>query len=500
MKELTLMQLTDEQKAGVALAAREELARRSYAYYFLLANADKKAQLFNYTKYVCDRLQKIVDGEQHNLIISMPPQHGKSMLVTETFPSYYLMRHPDQSIMVTSYAETMYKRFSKRGKQHFREWAPRLFGLNLGLANSQEYDVAGHYGEAYYTSILGGGTGRPANLLIIDDPIKDEKEAASQTIRDNVWGEWASTFSTRLQKNASVIVIMTRWQTDDLAGRLLDMDKSAEDEHKFNWEEIKFPAIATNIPAGQTDAIGRHNGEALNPELHPLSQLMIQKRNIGTQRFNALYQQSPTTQEGNIIKREWIRYYVPDRETMVRLHLTEKEVMILPRHLDQTVQAWDATFKSKENDDFVAGQTWSSARSCYFLRPNWCHKRLTFTETQRAIRAQSRIYPEAVAKLIEDKANGPALIDTLKRDIDGITPVSPGTDSKETRFASVSPLFEAGQVYVPHPKWIPAVNDMIEEWCGFPFMAHDDNVDSAGYALMYLSKHKRKQTFGFIGY
>ena len=97
-------------------------------------------------------------------------------------------------------------------------------------------------------------------------------------------------------------------------------------------------------------------------------------------------------------------------------------------------------------------------------------------------------------------ANGPALIDTLRRDIDGITPVSPGTDSKETRFASVSPLFEAGQVYVPHPKWIPQVQDIIDEWCGFPFMKHDDNVDSTGYALMYLRKHKRKQTFGFIGY
>ncbi|WP_407460080.1 phage terminase large subunit [Lactobacillus gallinarum] len=486
------MRLTDEQKAGVALAAREELARRSYAYYFLLANADKKAQLFNYTKYVCDRLQKIVDGEQHNLIISMPPQHGKSMLVTETFPSYYLMRHPDQSIMVTSYAETMYKRFSKRGKQHFREWAPRLFGLNLGLANSQEYDVAGHYGEAYYTSILGGGTGRPANLLIIDDPIKDEKEAASQTIRDNVWGEWASTFSTRLQKNASVIVIMTRWQTDDLAGRLLDMDKSEDSEHKFNWEEIKFPAIATNIPAGQTDAIGRHNGEALNPELHPLSQLMIQKRNIGTQRFNALYQQSPTTQEGNIIKREWIKYYVPDRATMARLHLTDKDVKILPRHLQETVQGWDATFKSKENDDFVAGQVWSRRDGDFYLRPGWCHKRLSFTETLDAIRTMTRFYPQATAKLVEDKANGPAIIDTLKHEIPGVIAVSPGADSKEARAASVSPLWESGNVYVPHPKWKPEVEDWLEEIFSFPNAPHDDNVDSMVYCLQRLHKAKRR--------
>ncbi|AKG66638.1 terminase [Lactobacillus helveticus] len=481
-----MMQLTDEQKAGIAHAAREELARRSYAYYFLLANADKKAKMFSYTKYVCDRLQKIVDGEQHNLIISMPPQHGKSMLVTETFPSYYLMRHPDQSIMVTSYAETMYKRFSKRGRRHFEKWAPRLFGINLGLANSQEYDVAGYDGEAYYTSILGGGTGRPANLLIIDDPMKDEKEAASQTIRDNVWGEWASTFSTRLQKNASVIVIMTRWRTDDLAGRLLNMDKSSKD--KFNWEEIKFPAIAENIPAGQTDAIGRKNGDALNPELHPISQLMIQKRNIGTQRFNALYQQSPTIQEGNIFKQDWTRYYVDSPETATQLGLiVGRDVSILPRHFDQTVQAWDATFKSKENDDFVAGQTWSRRKAICYLRVGWCHKRLSFTETLDAIRSQSRMYPEATVKLVEDKANGPAIIDTLKREISGIMPVSPGADSKEARAASVSPMWEAGQVMVPHPKWHPEVQDFLAEVWGFPNMPHDDYVDAHVYALRRLN-------------
>lgn len=480
------MELTNEQRQGIALAAREELARRSYAYYFLLANSDINAKLYDYIEYICSKLQEIIDGKQKHLILELPPQHGKSMCVTETFASYYLMKYPENQVMVTSYGEDMYTRFARKERQHFTDWANRLFGLTIGKNSSNDFTVAGHRGEAYFTSIQGGGTGRPADLLIIDDPIKDAKEAQSPTVRENIWQEWTSTFSTRLSANASIIVIMTRWSTDDLAGRLLDkMD--------FDWEEIKFPAIAYDLPSGQTDAIGRHNGEALNPEKHPIKQLLTQKSNLGTQKFNAMYQQSPTVEGGNIFKRSWVRYYVPDRETMIALGLTEKDVTIRPRlnHMSETVQAWDATFKSGANDDYVAGQTWARYKTDMYLLPNWCHKRLSFTETLDAIRAMSKLYPRATVKLVEDKANGPAIIDTLKQEISGIIPVSPGNDSKEARASSVTPYWEAGQIYIPHPLWKPEVDDWIEEILNFPNATHDDNVDSMTYAVQRLQK---KQT------
>ena len=479
------MELTNEQKQGIALAAREELARRSYAYYFLLANSDINAKLYDYIEYICSKLQEIIDGKQKHLILELPPQHGKSMCVTETFASYYLMKYPENQVMVTSYGEDMYTRFARKERQHFTDWANRLFGLTIGKNSSNDFTVAGHRGEAYFTSIQGGGTGRPADLLIIDDPIKDAKEAQSPTVRENIWQEWTSTFSTRLSANASIIVIMTRWSTDDLAGRLLDkMD--------FDWEEIKFPAIAYDLPSGQTDAIGRHNGEALNPEKHPIKQLLTQKSNLGTQKFNAMYQQAPTIESGNIFKREWVKFYVPDRETQARLHLTDKDAIILPKHLDTSVQAWDAAFKSKANDDFVAGQVWSKHDADLFLRPGWCHKRLSFTETLDAIRAMTRFYPDAVTKLVEDKANGPAIIDALKHEIPGIVAVSPGADSKEARAASVSPVWESGNIYVPHPKWKPEIEDWLEEIFAFPNAPHDDNVDSMVYAVKRLhDNHSR---------
>ncbi|WP_281829564.1 phage terminase large subunit [Lactobacillus amylolyticus] len=477
-----MMVVDTDIKDLVFKTAKYSLAKRNYADYFLLANPSM--ELYPHTKLITEKLQKIADGEQHFYIISMPPQHGKSLTITKTFPSYYLMKHPDKHAMIVAYSQDLYSQFATSNRRAFNLWSSRLFQLKIGKNTSQTFDIQDHRGGFYATSVLGGATGMSADLLIIDDPMKNAEEANSMTVKTKIWDEWNLTFYPRLQKGGSVIVIMTRWQTDDLAGRLLQRSS-------LPWEEIKLPAIATDIPAGQTDAIGRHNGEALCPELHSLDELLTHKHDMGTQKFTALYQQSPTIEDGNIFKREWIRYYVPDKATQVRLQLTDKDAIVIPKYFDETVQAWDATFKSKENDDFVAGQTWSRRGADCFMMPAWCHKRLSFTETLDAIRAMSRQYPQAVTKLVEDKANGPAIIDTLKREIPGIVPVSPGTDSKEARAASVSPVWEAGNIYVPHPLWKPQIEDWLEEIFGFPNMPHDDNVDSMVYAVRRLTGRNR---------
>lgn len=394
------------------------------------------------------------------------------------------MKYPDKHAMIVAYSQDLYSQFAASNRRAFSDWSGTLFGLKTGKNTSQTFDILDRRGGFYATSILGGATGMSADLLIIDDPVKNAEEAHSATVKDKIWDEWNLTFYPRLQKGGSVIVIMTRWQQDDLAGRLLQ-------KSSLPWEEIKLPAIATDIPSNQTDAIGRHNGEALCPELHTLEELETHKHDMGTQKFTALYQQSPTIEGGNIFKREWVKYYVPSREQMVQLGLTEKDVEILPRHLDEQVQAWDATFKSKENNDFVAGQTWARRGANLYLRPHWCHKRLTFTETLDAIRYMSRLYPDATTKLVEDKANGPAIIDSLKNEITGIMPVSPGADSKEARAASVSPVWEAGQIYVPHPLWVPEIEDWLEEIFTFPNAEHDDNVDSMVYSVKRLSKRHK---------
>lgn len=288
-----LPKVTIDDWKSFKLGAQEALARKSYADYFLLANPT--AKMYPHIQIICDALQKIIDGEQHFYIIEMPPRHGKSLAITKTFASYYMMKFPEREVMITAYSEKLYKQFSGDERRKFKEWGPRLYGLTTSIDSADEFQIKGHRGKFHATSMTGGATGMGADLLIIDDPVKNAIEASSPTIKERIWNEWTDTFSTRVQgQNASVIVIMTRWQTDDLAGRLLQ-------EKAFPWEEIKLPAIA-ELPPGKTDIIGRHNGEALCSERMTIEQLRRQKQNMGTMRFNALYQQSPTIESGNIFK------------------------------------------------------------------------------------------------------------------------------------------------------------------------------------------------------
>lgn len=471
-------------KQAIAMAAKEALAKRDYSYYFLLANP--KSKLYKHTKFVCEKLQKIIDGEQHFYIVEMPPQHGKSLSITKTFPSYYLMRYPSKHVMVSAYSQDLYTQFAASNRRAFTAWS-KLFGLKTGKNTANEFEVLDPHGEGspgsfFATSMLGGASGMPADLLIIDDPIKNSEEAMSPTIKNKIWNEWNMTFYPRLQKGGSVIVIMTRWQKDDLAGRLLQRSS-------LPWEEIKLPAIAEDLPDGQTDAIGRKAGEPLCPELHDLDELLNHKHDMGTQQFTALYQQSPTVEGGNLFKREWVKYFVPDRETQARLGLTDKEAVVQPKIFDELAQSWDATFKDSDNSDYVAGQVWARRDADYYLM-DWVHERMSFVQTLSAIRSMTAKWPRAKAKYIEDKANGSAIIDTLKHEIGGIIPVTPD-GGKVVRASAVSPLWEAGNVYVPHPLWKPGVEDLLQEIFEFPNAAHDDYVDAMTQALNYIKKHKK---------
>lgn len=201
------------------------------------------------------------------------------------------------------------------------------------------------------TGIGGSITGQGADLMIIDDPIKNMKEAMSQTIRDNIWDEWEATLSTRLHDGASVIVIMTRWHEDDLIGRLL-----ARSPRK--WVRLRLPAIAED----ENDLLNRKIGEPLCPELGFDEKWAEDKKaEVGSRTWASLYQQRPAPAGGSIFKREWVKYYVRD-EQMKRDWGLSDDVIVLPIHFDKMAQSWDCTFKKTESSDFVAGQVWSRKR------------------------------------------------------------------------------------------------------------------------------------------
>lgn len=214
--------LSAEQIEALAVEAQKELARRSYHDYVEYVHHGHY-QHYPHTQIVCDELQGIAEGKQKFILIEMPPRHGKSMTVTETFPSYYIGRNPDKRVITAAYSDGLATKFGRMNRNKFNEFSHELFDIELSEANAanKDWGVQDRRGGMISTGIGGSITGQGADLMIIDDPIKNMKEASSQLIRDNIWDEWEATLSTRLHDGASVIVIMTRWHEDDLIGRLL---------------------------------------------------------------------------------------------------------------------------------------------------------------------------------------------------------------------------------------------------------------------------------------
>ncbi|MEG0470769.1 MAG: phage terminase large subunit [Solibacillus sp.] len=472
-----LQEISDDQLDALAFEAERELSRQFYSDYVVHVHHGHYEH-YRHTELVCEVLQRIADGEQLSVLIEMPPRHGKSMTVTESFPSFYLAKNPDKRVIAAAYSDGLATKFGRLNRNKFNEFS-NLFGLRLSESNAamKDWGVQDKRGGMIATGIGGSITGQGADLMIIDDPIKNMKEASSQTIRDNIWDEWEATLSTRLHDGASLIVIMTRWHEDDLIGRLLTRSPR-------KWIRLRLPAIAED----EDDLLGRAFGEALCPELGYNQEWAESKKSeVGSRTWASLYQQRPSPAGGNIFKREWVRYYVRTAEQKREWGLSD-DVVVLPVHLDKLAQSWDCTFKDSSSSDFVAGGVWARKQAQYFLL-DIDHRRMGFADTMKAIRAMSDKWPDACSKYIEDKANGTAIIEMLKDEISGIIPVNPD-GGKEARANAVSPLFEAGNVFLPHPNLHSWSEDVIEELVSFPNAAHDDLVDMTTQALnqLYTSK------------
>ena len=408
--------------------------------------------------YLCDRVQEFLRRDRgaayEVLILSVPPQHGKSLTITETLPSWYLGRNPDKRVIEISYSEDFAQLFGRRNRDKIQR-AGDIFGVALSRSTSSatEWEIEGHAGGMISRGILSGVTGRPADLMIIDDPIKTRQEADSETIRDRIWDEWESSFRTRLQAGAKVILIQTRWHEDDLAGRMIQREP--------NVEVINLPCEAED-----NDPLGRPVGAALAPEIGKDDRWLADfKRGFlgsqGSRAWTALFQGHPTSQEGNLIKREWWRYY----DTLPRL----AEVLI----------SVDAAFKDGDDNDFVAVQAWGKTGPNMYLL-DATKKHLDFPGTLREIRAMRRRWPEARIILVEDKANGSAVVQILRREIPGVIPVNP-EGGKVARANAVSGAIESGNVYLPRNA--PFTGDFVDECSSFPLGEHDDQVDAMTQAL-----------------
>jgi predicted phage terminase large subunit-like protein len=424
---------------------------------------------------ICHELDAFLGAVQRKesprLMLTMPPRHGKSQLTSRCFPAYAFGRHPDITVISTSYSADLSSRMNRDVQRiidsdKYQQVFPGvgLSGKNIRstasgnyLRNSDIFEIVDHRGSYRSAGVGGGITGMGGDIVIIDDPLKDRAEADSATIREKVWDWYTSTLYTRLAPGGGILLIQTRWHMDDLAGRLLEAEKTGGGD---TWRVVNFPAIAEN------DEPHRRAGEALHPERYPLEQLEAIKSTIGARDWAALYQQHPVPDGGAIFRREWIRHYLPkDR----------------PASFDKMLISWDMTFKDSDDSDYVVGQVWGRKGASFYLLDQ-VRGRLSFTATQQAFVDLAQKWPTALEKLVEDTANGPAIIDSLKKQIRGIIPVKPD-GSKTARAHAITPLFEAGNVLIPDPQVYPWALDYETELLQFPSAAHDDQVDATTQAL-----------------
>lgn len=414
---------------------------------------------------IVSTLQEAIDTPNSRTIITMPPRHSKSVHTSELLPGYALGQHPHWRVMASSHMQQLADMFSRRVRNRINNprWPYRSVRVAHDKGAVQRWDIEGTDGGYVAVGRGGSPTGEGANLLIVDDPIRNAADAESQTVRDAVWEWWTGTMYTRLEPGGIIILTATRWHDDDLTGRLLEAEKHGG-EH---WNHLHLPAICDS----EDDPLGREIGEALWPERFPIERLNVIRENVGARVWNAQYQGRPSPDIGAIIQRQWWHYYEqrPDLDSF-----------------DRIIQSWDMTFKKTDTGSYIVGQVWGARAADRYLLDQM-RFRGDFPAAINAMRAMSAAWPMSSEKIVEDKANGPAIVATLRNEIPGIIEVTP-EGGKVARANAVAWMIEAGNVYIPAPSLAPWVDDFVEECSVFPNGVNDDQVDSMTQALTRLHK------------
>ena len=404
------------------------------------------------------RLEDVASGKCKRLMVFMPPRHGKSMLASEYFPAWYLGMHPDHQVIAATYSQGLADDFGRKVRNLVTSEAHRWVFHDFLMSDDSQAANRFHTSTngAYFAVGAGGPiTGRGAHLLLIDDPIKGREDAESETMRQRLKDWYTSVARTRLMPGGAIVVIQTRWHSDDLSGWLL-----RKHQHE-GWEVLNLPAIAE-----PNDQIGRAEGDPLWPTAYSLGELSQIKQSIGSRDWAALYQQRPSAAEGSIFKREHWQYFTPTETNPKALVASIKAIRL--------IQAWDTAFKTHETNDYSVGVTIGVTQSRYYILDVW-RERCEFPDLKRALVAQAAKWgPHMV--VVEDTAAGQSLIQELRRDTRLPLVAVKADRDKVSRANAITAIHEAGLVYLPEGEhWL---SDFVDELAGFPTAPHDDQVDA----------------------
>lgn len=467
LANLDLIQV--QAQAELERRRRQEERRRSLTLRQFVNKVYPQYQWYRHCAVLCDVLQRVADGKLKRVMIFMPPRGGKSQLTSKLFPAYMLYKYPHRWVGLNSYAAELAYTFSRASRDAYLAIGGQLRDDASAVKNWETPEGGGVWAAGVGGPITGKGFG---SVGIIDDPLKNAEEASSNRIRDKQKEWYGSTFYTRGEPDAAIVVVQTRWNDDDLSGWLLQQEKA--DDEPERWHIVNFEALKEDsepkFPSSCTiEADWRSPGQALCPERFDERKLSRIKKKVGSYFWNALYQQRPAPMEGDYFKRSWWQFYkvTPD---LIRF--------------DRIIQSWDCAFKETNKSDFVVGQVWGKKGGDFYLLDQ-VRGRMDINGTLTAIRSLTAKYPTASAKLVEDKANGSAVIDLLKRQISGLIPVQP-EGGKLVRAVAIAPYAESGNIFLPDPSIAPWIHDFIEEFAVFPNGANDDQVDALSQSIHWL--------------
>lgn len=393
------------------------------------------------------------------LVVMLPPRHGKSELIARRWLPWHLAHHPTHEAVYATHGQHLADRMSRAARRTAREAAvlwPRT--LRPGSVDSVSLWDTADGGSFQAVGIGGPLVGAGAHVLAIDDYCRDAEAAYSAAQRDSVWEWYAHVARTRLAPGGGVVVLATPWHEDDLIGRLLEAQKRGDGE---TWRVVRYPAIAEH------DEQHRRQGEALHPARYDEAALDAIRRSIGSRAWAALYQCRPTAEAGGLFQRAWMR-----------------RIGALPGRADEWewLLSVDATFKGGPGSDFVAMQVWAKHRGAHrYVLVHAERRRMDYPATRAAIVAMRQRYPAVSTVLVEEAANGAALIADLRPVVPGVVGYRPEA-SKPARAQVAARLFEAGQVELVDEG--EATDSYVEELVGFPTAAHDDQVDATSQALI----------------
>lgn len=423
----------------------------------------------------------IKDPTKKNIAVFVPPQHGKSEITSRLFPAYALGVNPNLKIAVSSYSSDLADSFNRDIQKiidspEYQEIFPetKLNSKNVittqsWLRNSEVFEVVNKKGSLKSVGVGGGLTGRAVDIAIIDDPVKDDIEAQSQTYRERVWQWYLTVLSTRLHNNSKQILIMTRWHEDDLAGRLInpEINKDYKD-----WEIIKIPAIKEDEP---NEYDHRQIGEALWPDRH--SKEKIEKlKALSESTFESLYQQNPINKGGNKVKTEWFEY-----------------VDLAPSNLKVDLWLDGAYTKDSQNDPtgMIITSFDKQNNSLYIIHAHSAllemPELLTFLKDYKIAhkldnRSIAFIEPKASGKTLKQLLNVQTKIPAIEIKSYLVQ------EGKEARLQAASPYIESGKVKIVRGNWN---SKFTAQLTGFPKVKHDEYVDLLGYACEYYFRDAR---------